>query len=202
MTFRQLRHFALANLGPLYEQSQLLISLTPGSLEFRAANKLSQDGPPSHIGRAVERLSASEGGGVAAAVHAEQDVTRLAKADSPADGLGHRHDWEGIVVWLSDAKASATLLGVAASAHGEYDAQKPPLLPTSGGTHPLIRYFSVFPLNHQLGFTSVKGHERPLIAWEELTDAARKALEDTDFGSATVPFKANFQETMDKAQLD
>ncbi|EGP82712.1 unnamed protein product [Zymoseptoria tritici ST99CH_3D1] len=123
--------------------------------------------------------------------------------DSPADGLGHRHDWEGIVVWLSDATASATLLGVAASAHGNYDTQKPPLLHTSGGTHPLIRYFSVFPLNHQSGFTSVKGQEQPLIAWEELTDAARQALENTDFGSATVPFKdATFENNLDEAQLD
>ncbi|CZT20500.1 probable NPP1 domain protein [Ramularia collo-cygni] len=119
--------------------------------------------------------------------------------DSPSTGLGHRHDWEGIVVWLSGATLSAQLLGVAASAHGDYDTTTTPNL---SGTSPLIRYFSIFPVNHQLGFTSTVGGQQPLIAYESLTSAARSALESTDFGSANVPFKdSNFQSNLANAAL-
>lgn len=48
--------------------------------------------------------------------------------DSPSDGLGHRHDWENIVVWLTDATTSATVRGVAISAHGGYQKPSPPSL--------------------------------------------------------------------------
>lgn len=43
--------------------------------------------------------------------------------------------------------------------------------------------------NLRLGFTSTRGGQQPLIAWESLTAAARTALTNTDFGSANVPFK-------------
>jgi hypothetical protein len=39
------------------------------------------------------------------------------------------------------------------------------------------------------GFTSTKGGQQPLIAWESLPAAAQTALTNTDFGSANVPFK-------------
>ncbi|KAK1633456.1 necrosis inducing protein [Colletotrichum phormii] len=120
--------------------------------------------------------------------------------DSPSSGLGHRHDWENAVVWLSAASTSATVLGVAVSAHGEYDTK------TSGidytGTSPRIGYQSVWPVNHQMIFTSDVGGQQPLIAWESLTDAARTALTNTDFGSANVPMKdANFNTNLGKAVL-
>ncbi|KAF2209457.1 hypothetical protein CERZMDRAFT_61174 [Cercospora zeae-maydis SCOH1-5] len=119
--------------------------------------------------------------------------------DSPSTGLGHRHDWENVVVWLSSASTSATLLGVSASAHGDYDVNTSPNL---SGTSPLIRYFSIFPVNHQLGFTSTQGGQQPLIAYESLTTAARNALENTDFGSANVPFKdSSFQNNLASAAL-
>lgn len=100
--------------------------------------------------------------------------------DSPSTGLGHRHDWESVVVWLSDATTSATLLGVAVSAHGDYDTTT---TPNVSGTRPLIRYYNTFPVNHQLGFTSTRGAEQPLVAWESLPAAARTALTNTDFGA-------------------
>ena len=121
--------------------------------------------------------------------------------DSPSTGLGHRHDWENAVVWLSSASTSATLLGVAASAHSGYSSSSSPELSSTGG-RPLIGYVSYFPLNHQLILTGEQGGEQPLIAWESLTAAARTALENTDFGSANVPFKeANFAANLAKAEL-
>ena len=120
--------------------------------------------------------------------------------DEPISGIGHRHDWEGIVVWIDDpTKTDPTLLGVAASAHGDFATTTSPNL---DGTSPLIEYVSFFPLDHQLTFTSTVGGEQPLIAYESLTDAAREALETTDFGDAIVPFKnATFESNLEKAEL-
>ncbi|KAH9892254.1 NPP1-domain-containing protein [Xylariomycetidae sp. FL2044] len=106
--------------------------------------------------------------------------------DSPSSGLGHRHDWENIVVWL-DSAASATMVGLSTSAHGDYDTITSDF--PVDGTRPKIQYYSIWPVNHQLGTTDEVGGEQPLIAWDDLTDAARAALSDTDFGDATVPFK-------------
>jgi hypothetical protein len=52
----------------------------------------------------------------------------------------------------------------------------------------------------RLGFTSTRGGQQPLIAWETLSAAARTALTNTDFGSANVPFKdGNFMSNLAKA---
>lgn len=51
-----------------------------------------------------------------------------------------------------------------------------------------------------MGFTSTRGGQQPLIAWESLTAAAKTALTNTDFGSANVPFKdSSFQGNLAKA---
>ncbi|KAF2748289.1 NPP1-domain-containing protein [Sporormia fimetaria CBS 119925] len=116
--------------------------------------------------------------------------------DSPSAGLGHRHDWENVVVWLSSASETATVRGVAISAHGKY--QK-----TSGhfsGTRPRIGYISIWPVNHQLIDTVEQGGEQPLIAWDSLTPAARSAIETTNFGSATPSFRDNnFQSYLERS---
>ncbi|KAI5923154.1 necrosis inducing protein [Camillea tinctor] len=117
--------------------------------------------------------------------------------DSPSTGLGHRHDWEAAVVWLDSADAQ-NIVGLSTSAHGDFDTitSNYPL----DGTRPKIRYYSDWPVNHQLGTTDEKGGEQPLIEWENLTQAARDALTNTDFGSANVPFKdANFDNNLSKA---
>ncbi|KAF6803917.1 necrosis inducing protein [Colletotrichum musicola] len=120
--------------------------------------------------------------------------------DSPSTGLGHRHDWENIVVWLSAASESATVLGVSVSGHGKYETKKSGISFT--GTHPRVGYQSIVVINHQMVFTSEQGGMQPLVAWESLTPAARTALENTDFGSANVPMKeGNFLNNLGKAVL-
>lgn len=120
--------------------------------------------------------------------------------DEPSSGIGHRHDWESIVVWIDSATAAnPKILGAAASGHGGFETTTSPNL---SGTSPLIRYYSSWPLDHQLGFTSDVGGTQPLIAHESLPSAALDALENTDFGSANVPFKeANFWNNLQKAAL-
>ncbi|EMD88421.1 hypothetical protein COCC4DRAFT_65170 [Bipolaris maydis ATCC 48331] len=106
--------------------------------------------------------------------------------DSPSGGLGHRHDWENIVVWLSAASTTATIRGVAISAHGNYQKETSPPLE---GTRPKIGYRAYWPLNHQLIPTNDLGGQQPLIAWDSMTAAARNAIQNTDFGAATPAFR-------------
>jgi hypothetical protein len=66
----------------------------------------------------------------------------------------------------------------------------------------LVGYVSYWPLDHQLIIETSTGGSQPLIAWESLTDAARTALQNTDFGSANVPFKdSTFTSNLAKAAL-
>ncbi|KAL9087778.1 MAG: hypothetical protein Q9159_003461 [Coniocarpon cinnabarinum] len=118
--------------------------------------------------------------------------------DEPENGIGHRYDWENIVVWIDNPNVAAPkLLGVAASAHGDYQANTSPSLT---GTSPLIEYISYFPIDHQLAFTSTVGGQQPLVAWENLTTAARNTLNSFDFGSGVVPFKdSNFNDDLAQA---
>ncbi|KAB8292951.1 hypothetical protein EYC80_007315 [Monilinia laxa] len=120
--------------------------------------------------------------------------------DEPSTGIGHRHDWEGVIVWLNSGSATdaSNIVAVCPSAHGGWDCS------TNGyslsGTRPLIKYESVWPLDHSAGLTDQVGGQQPLIAWESLTEAARTALTNTDFGAGNVPFKdANFDNNLGKA---
>jgi hypothetical protein len=121
--------------------------------------------------------------------------------DSPSTGLGHRYDWENIVVWLSsDDSATATLQGVSASQHSGYESTRSPNVSGTGG--PRIRYQSIWPVNHALFFTETVGGQQPLVAWESLGDAARSVLQSFDFGDANCSFKdGNFESNLAKAVL-
>jgi len=115
-------------------------------------------------------------------------------------GVGHRYDWEDVVVWLSSASTSATLLGVSASYHGDYTISKTPSL---SGNHPLIQYYTAYDiLDHSCGFTTTVGNMQPLVAWDSLPAVAQTALANKDWGSANVPFKdANFNTNLNEAKL-
>lgn len=108
--------------------------------------------------------------------------------DEPSTGIGHRHDWEGVVIWLSSESdtTSSNIVAVCPSAHGGWDCS------TDGyslsGTGALIKYESIWPIDHSCGLTTTVGGQQPLIAWESLPTVAQTALSDTDFGSAIVPF--------------
>lgn len=113
--------------------------------------------------------------------------------DEPSDGLGHRHDWEGTIVWLSSSTSTSAdnILAVCPSAHGKWDCSTDGY--TLSGTQPLIDYESIWPLDHSCGLTTTVGVLQPLISWEELPAVAQEALDTTDFGAANVPFiDANF----------
>lgn len=106
--------------------------------------------------------------------------------DEPSTGIGHRHDWEEAIAWLSGDSDDATLVAWSVSAHGGLESSTSPSV---SDTHPFAGYVSNWPLDHQLIQTDTQGGMQPLIAWDSLTTAAQDALQNTDFGSAIVPFK-------------
>lgn len=99
-------------------------------------------------------------------------------------GVGHRYDWENLVVVLSEESSSATLVGMAASYHGDYVACSGPACDDYlDGNSPLIRYYTAYDiLDHSLGFTSTVGGQQPLVAWDELPTVAQTALASKDWG--------------------
>lgn len=120
--------------------------------------------------------------------------------DSPSPGLGHRHDWEGLVVWLDDpAAVNPQIASISYFQHGNY--RHTPA--TEDNTHqgrPLMAYYHTWPVNHTLWVSSRVGGQQPLIAWEDMTPEARRALEVHDFGAANVPFNdARFSSHLERA---
>ncbi|EGZ16305.1 necrosis inducing-like protein NPP1 type [Phytophthora sojae] len=120
--------------------------------------------------------------------------------DETLPGLGHRHDWEACVVWL-DSLDDPSIVALSASYHSTYLTYYPPDSDYLDGNSAKIEYSTSWViLDHSLSATSTAGETQDLIMWDQLTDAARTALEDTDFGSANVPFKeANFATKVAKA---
>ncbi|KAL6399511.1 necrosis- and ethylene-inducing protein 2 precursor [Ilyonectria robusta] len=116
----------------------------------------------------------------------------------PKDGGAHRHDWEGVIVWLNSgtSTSASNIVQVCPSAHGDWLCSTGYTL---SGTSPLIKYYKNG-LSHSCGLTNVIGVQQPMVSWETLPAAAQNALETTDFGSGVVPFNnAKFDNNLGKA---
>uniref|UniRef100_H3GB59 Necrosis inducing-like protein NPP1 type n=1 Tax=Phytophthora ramorum TaxID=164328 RepID=H3GB59_PHYRM len=126
--------------------------------------------------------------------------------DQPTFSKGKRHDWANVVVWLDNpALERPTIIGVSPSSYvTTYSKYTPPPADGLSGTTSMINYLADAN-NH--GFHSVDttwktgGEFQDLIMWEQLTDEARGAFNDTDFGEhAPVPFiDPNFKANLEKA---
>lgn len=122
-------------------------------------------------------------------------------------GWGHRHDWESIVVWLDAYDVDAEYLGIAWSGHGGFTKQKAEDKDDDDFTNsrPHIMYNTNGITSHELFLTSKKGGEQPLIAWGDMNEESRVALNEDDFGDAIVPFKETdkkFTSSLKDAILD
>ncbi|KAG7380534.1 hypothetical protein PHYBOEH_011395 [Phytophthora boehmeriae] len=108
--------------------------------------------------------------------------------DSPVSGMGHRHDWEHVVVWIDNpAVRNPRILAVSPSAHSGYSKYAPPNADTLDGNSIKVNYESSYPMNHALDVTTKGGDLQDLIMWDQMSALARKALNDTSFGDANVP---------------
>lgn len=122
--------------------------------------------------------------------------------DSPSSGLGHRHDWESIVVWINNPSVPRpTVYALSYSAHGNYSYLRNPAA-SLRDNHPKVVYGSTWPTNHEMfiGPYNPVGGMQPLIAWESMDQWVKDALTYTNFGAANVPFiDNNFNQNLGKA---
>jgi len=124
--------------------------------------------------------------------------------NAPALTSGHRHEWENIVVWLDDPEANpATVKAISVWSGSDYDMKRADELQGyMSDTSSNLHYDSNFMASQvlKLAKNAGKGEFQDLIMWEQLTDEARVALEDADFGDTSVPFKeATFQDRLKAA---
>ncbi|ETK96831.1 hypothetical protein L915_00540 [Phytophthora nicotianae] len=110
-----------------------------------------------------------------------------------------RHDWVNLVVWLDNpALAKPKILATATSTFGAYYKNSKPFKRSEviNGITPKVCYdnddykgwHTIFPFHEE-------GEYQDLIQWNQLTDAAREAFENGDFGEANVPFNDAYFET-------
>ncbi|OWY98532.1 hypothetical protein PHMEG_00030685 [Phytophthora megakarya] len=134
-----------------------------------------------------------------------------------------RHDWKSVVVWIDNpALETPKIVGVSKSkSDSEYDNELK-IYPSYFAGYALMgtRYnrTEVYGSNTSLrfeydtglfggsylDFATFDGEYQDLIMWEQLTDAARGALNDgNNFGSAEVPFSdEHYQNHLDNAYLN
>ncbi|KAE8354332.1 necrosis inducing protein [Aspergillus coremiiformis] len=180
--------------GDVYKAYQPLLSVTSGCVPFPAVDAQGNTGGGLAVsGASNGGCSKNQGqiyvrGGPSGDKYALMYSWYFPK-DAPSPGIGHRHDWEGVIVWLRDPTQTTpdNILAVCPSGHGRWECS------TNGytlqGTRPLIQYYSIWPMDHLCGLTNRAGGSQPLIAYESLPEPARAALETTDFDRAIVPFK-------------
>ncbi|KAE8885757.1 hypothetical protein PF005_g22984 [Phytophthora fragariae] len=114
-----------------------------------------------------------------------------------------RHDWASAVVWIDNPDTkSPKILGLSlSSADWEYTTQTSPTSGISDGTTPKLSHeLQVECGDAYLTTTDANGDFQDLIMWEQLTDAARTALNTTDFGNAKMPINdVNFKKKLQSA---
>ncbi|KAG6614501.1 necrosis inducing-like protein NPP1 type [Phytophthora cinnamomi] len=124
---------------------------------------------------------------------------------------GHRHEWEFAVVWVDQPSADhSNLLGVSMS-FGPSFHKEAPVQPEHvvGSSIKLDSYSTYWGAKQGLRVTTDIGTTQDLIQWEQLTDAARASLTETNFDidEAVVPVEIIAREmwealTAEKTQRD
>ncbi|ETL50182.1 hypothetical protein L916_00539 [Phytophthora nicotianae] len=110
-----------------------------------------------------------------------------------------RHDWVNLVVWLDNpALAKPKILATATSTFGAYYKNSKPFKRSEviNGITPKVCYDNDdYKGWHTIFQFHEEGEYQDLIQWNQLTDAAREAFENGDFGEANVPFNDAYFET-------
>nr|ABQ53551.1 necrosis- and ethylene-inducing protein 1 [Moniliophthora perniciosa] len=107
--------------------------------------------------------------------------------DEISTGIGHRHDWEGAVVFLNSD--TQQIDGVAASAHGKWRKYPNPGGANIDDTHVKLQYSAEPVINsHALDLTDKGGDLPTLASWEGMGADARAAInERSHWGDANPP---------------
>nr|B0B0Q6.1 RecName: Full=Necrosis-inducing protein NPP1 [Phytophthora cinnamomi]CAL47421.1 necrosis-inducing protein [Phytophthora cinnamomi] len=119
---------------------------------------------------------------------------------------GHRHEWEFAVVWVDQPSADhSNLLGVSMS-FGPSFHKEAPVQPEHvvGSSIKLDSYSTFWGAKQGLRVTTDIGTTQDLIQWEQLTDAARASLTETNFDidEAVVPVEMPLKDDVFQLKLN
>ncbi|OWZ00090.1 Necrosis inducing protein NPP1, partial [Phytophthora megakarya] len=102
--------------------------------------------------------------------------------------FGHRHNWESVIIWLDKLSLkNLKILGTSTfsfawSGLGKYNSHVPLNEQYLNGSSVKIDYHNNFLLSStEVRVTQKEGEYQDLITWDQLPDAARDALSNTDW---------------------
>ena len=112
------------------------------------------------------------------------------QATSGPVAIGHTHDWEHVVVWVSGGEVRY----VSVSQHSGYEVA-PASSVRFDGTHPKVVYHKDGVSTHAFRFATENDEppenatggwfRPPLVGWDGYPDGLRETLVNADFGAAT-----------------
>ncbi|GAA3673407.1 NPP1 family protein [Lentzea roselyniae] len=109
----------------------------------------------------------------------------------------HRHDWEGVVVWVPQGQSTPGFVSV--SRHGQYETRSWGNVPAKTGVRPRVVYHKDGGSTHIMRFAGAD--ERPeawgdggwdmpaLLSWENLDPTLRDKLNGSSWGDANFPLQ-------------
>ncbi|MER6421699.1 NPP1 family protein [Streptomyces sp. NPDC001137] len=127
--------------------------------------------------------------------------------DEASPGIGHRHDWECMVVWVQDGASTPAYLS--ASAHGGFSTHPIADVPMSGQRVEAV-YHKDGASTHAFRFAkwgetpendTGAWHQENLLSWSNLASGLRDKLNASDWGSANFPLQdSKFADHLNKAK--
>ena len=101
--------------------------------------------------------------------------------------FGHRHSWIHVIVWLTSFDEDAKILSVMVNTGHGYSTYTNFDDDEMDGNHVQLKYTWLPQLPHHLKVTKNVGEFQDLIMWDDMTEAARNALEKTNFFWSKTP---------------
>ena len=127
--------------------------------------------------------------------------------DEASPGIGHRHDWECMVVWVEQGADTPSYLS--ASRHGGFSTHPIADVPMSG-RQVMAVYHKDGASTHAFRFAkwgetaendTGAWHQENLLTWDNLAPSLRTALNGSDWGNANLPLQdSKFDDTLNKAK--
>ena len=127
--------------------------------------------------------------------------------DEASPGIGHRHDWECMVVWVQQGADTPSYLS--ASRHGGFSTHPIADVPMNG-PRVMAVYHKDGASTHAFRFAkwgetaendTGAWHQENLLTWDNLAPNLRTVLNGSDWGDANLPLQdSKFNDTLNKAK--
>ncbi|RMX68383.1 hypothetical protein KXD40_009435 [Peronospora effusa] len=96
-------------------------------------------------------------------------------------------NWMHVIVWIGNLNKDSKLLSVTLRSLVGYSTYTPPTADFMDGNHVKLNYRWLYQTPHYLTLTDKTGKYQDLIMWNNMTHAAREALEHTTFFGSKAP---------------